>query len=68
MRNHALHRDLWVVLTLLVLSLLFFWPVTLGGKTMLPADNIFAWEPWRSYAAEARVGVPHNGLLSDLYL
>lgn len=68
MRIKGLRRDLAIVLGLLLLSLLFFWPVTLGGKTLLPADNAFAWEPWRSYAQEAGVSVPHNGLLSDLYL
>lgn len=68
MRNRDLRRELAVVLGLLALSILFFWPVTLGGKTLLPADNAFAWEPWRSYAQEAGVSVPHNGLLSDLYL
>ncbi|MBN1400461.1 MAG: oligosaccharide flippase family protein [Anaerolineae bacterium] len=46
----------------------FFWPVTLGGKTLLPADNVFQWEPWRSYAEQVGIGTPHNALLSDLYL
>lgn len=63
-----LRKDLGILLVLLTLAILFFWPVTLGGKTMLPADNAFAWEPWKSYAQEAGVTTPHNGLLSDLYL
>ena len=68
MRHRGRRLDLAVVLALLLLSVLFFWRVTLGGKTLLPADNAFAWEPWRSYAADVGVTVPHNGLLSDLYL
>ncbi|MFP3897384.1 MAG: oligosaccharide flippase family protein [Anaerolineales bacterium] len=61
-------KDLGILLVLLVLAILFFWPVTLGGKTMLPADNVFAWEPWKSHAQEAGITTPHNRLLSDLYL
>jgi len=61
-------KDLLIALGLLGLAVLFFWPVTLGGKTLLPADNVFAWEPWKSYAQQAGVKVPHNSLLSDLYL
>ena len=68
MPNRGLSKDLAIVLALFVLSLLFFWPVTLGGKTLLPADNAFTWEPWRTYAAEVGVSTPHNALLSDLYL
>ncbi len=64
----SLRKDLGILLALLVLAILFFWPVTLGGKTMLPADNAFAWEPWKSHAREAGITTPHNGLLSDLYL
>ncbi len=68
MRHRGLTADLAIILVLLILSILFFAPVTCGGKTMLPADNVFAWEPWASYAAEAGVSVAHNSLLSDLYL
>ena len=60
--------DLAIVLALALLPVLFFWPVTVGGKTLIPADNAFAWEPWKTYAAEAGVGIPQNALLSDLYL
>lgn len=61
-------RDALVVLGLLVLPLLLFWDVTFGGKTMLPADNLFQWQPWRTYAAEFGVTTPQNSLLSDLIL
>ena len=68
MHDKGRRSDLAIILILLVLPVLFFWPVTVGGKTLLPADNAFAWEPWKSYASEAGVGIPHNDLLSDLYL
>ncbi len=60
--------DLLVVLLLLLLPLIFFWPVTLGGKTLLPVDNLFTFEPWASFASEWGVNIPHNELLSDLIL
>jgi O-antigen/teichoic acid export membrane protein len=63
-----LKPDLLVVLLLLLLPLMFFWPVTLGGKTLLPVDNLFAFEPWASFANEWGVSIPHNELLSDLIL
>ena len=68
MRDGGRRADLLIILTYLILALAFFGPVTLGGKTILPADSVFAWQPWRSYAAQAGVSVPHNGLVSDLYL
>jgi len=66
LRKHKL--DLLVVLLLLLLPLIFFWPVTLGGKTLLPVDNLFTSEPWASFASEWGVSIPHNELLSDLIL
>ncbi len=69
MRLRALRRDLVPLLVFLGLALVLFWPQTLGGKTMLPADAAFAWEPWRSYAAQVGVpSAPQNGLVADLYL
>ena len=59
--------DIVIVAGLLLLPLLFFAPVTLGGKTQIPADNLYQYEPWLS--ARAALGVPevpHNALLSDL--
>src|SRR5690606_29582379 len=61
--------DLLVVAGLLALPLLLFAPVTLGGKTLIPADNLYQFEPWLS--AREAVGapeIPHNALLSDLVL
>jgi len=61
-------QTLLVIIGLLVLPLLLFWPVIFGGKTLLPADNLFAFEPWRSFADQFGISVPHNELLSDLIL
>jgi O-antigen/teichoic acid export membrane protein len=58
--------DITVILILLALPLALFWETTLGGKTLIPADNLYQWEPWASYADEMGVGVPHNELLLDL--
>ncbi|MEB2288248.1 MAG: oligosaccharide flippase family protein [Anaerolineae bacterium] len=61
--------DALIVAGLLLLPLLFFAPVTVGGRTLLPADNLYQFEPWRS--ARDALGVPeipHNALLSDLVL
>jgi O-antigen/teichoic acid export membrane protein len=60
--------NLAIALGLLLLAVIFFWPVILGGKTLLPLDNLFAYQPWQSFAAQFKVAVPHNELLSDLIL
>ncbi len=59
-------RDLLVILVLLALPLGMFWQTTVGGRTLIPADNLYQWLPWAAYAQEEGVGIPHNGLLSDL--
>ncbi|MCQ3978947.1 MAG: hypothetical protein DPW09_36455, partial [Anaerolineae bacterium] len=61
-------QDVLAALILLLLPLLLFWPVTLGSKTLLPVDNLFAYEPWASSKAALGVGLPQNQLLSDLIL
>lgn len=61
-------RDGLAILILTLLPLLWFAPVLVGGRTLLPADNLFAFEPWRTYAPSQGVQVPHNELLSDLVL
>ncbi len=53
---------------LLLLPLLLFAPVALGSRTLLPADALFLFEPYRSAADELGVGVPQNALLGDLIL
>jgi len=47
-------HDLLIALGLLLLPLLFFWPVAVGNRTLLPADSLFSVEPWRSAALSLR--------------
>ena len=63
-----LKRDLLPIAALLLLPLLWFWRVTFGGRTLVPFDNLYTFEPWRHFAAQMGVSVPHNSLLSDLIL
>ena len=61
--------DLGVLPVLLVMPLTLFWSVTVGDRTLLPVDNLYQWEPYRSFAGEQGVSLPpHNELLSDLVL
>ncbi len=60
--------DLAFISLLLVVPLIFFFPQTLGGKTLIPADNLFAFQPYKSLAGEYGIEQPHNPLLSDLIL
>lgn len=64
-----MRRDLAIVALLLALPLILFWPQTVGGKTLLPTENLYQWEPYYTYRAEAGAPEsPHNHLLSDLVL
>jgi len=56
-------------LILAVLPAILFWQVLFAGRTLLPFDNLFEWEPYRQFASQAGVTLPpHNSLLSDLIL
>ncbi|MCX8066475.1 MAG: hypothetical protein N3B68_01395, partial [Anaerolineae bacterium] len=57
-----------IALLLMLLPLLLFAPVVFGPKTLIPADALFLFEPFRSAAAELGVSVPQNPLLADLIL
>lgn len=60
--------DLLALCVLLLLPLVWFAPVLLTpltGRTLLPFDNLYAFEPWRSLQPGL---IPHNLLLSDLVL
>lgn len=56
------------VALLMALPLMLFISVTFGGYTQLPVDNLFAWQPFKSAAAQFGITVPQNELLSDLIL
>lgn len=68
MRRHFTRSNAVVGLVLLLTPLLWFAPVVLGGQTLLPADNLFQFQPWATLAARYGAAVPHNELLSDLVL
>ncbi|HHJ07061.1 MAG TPA: hypothetical protein ENK24_06140, partial [Anaerolineae bacterium] len=61
-------QDILAAILLFVLPLILFAPVTLGSKTLLPAENRFTFEPYASFAAELDVEQAHNLLVSDLIL
>jgi O-antigen/teichoic acid export membrane protein len=70
MRDRLLcyRADLLALLILFVLPLTWFAPVLfpfLNGLTLLPFDNLYSFEPWRTLQPGL---VPHNLLLSDLVL
>lgn len=60
--------DMFAILALLLLPLAFFLPQTLGGKTLIPAENLYQYEPFATDAAQVGAPTPHNHLLSDLVL
>ncbi len=60
--------DLLILALLFVLPLMLFWSVTVGGRTLLPADNLFQFQPWQAAADQFGAQVPQNQLLSDLVL
>ncbi len=60
--------DFMIVAGFLILPLLLFGSVTLGGQTMLPVDNLFQWAPWSAAAEEMGTAVPQNALLTDLII
>ncbi len=57
-----------IVILLMLLPLLLFAPVVFGSRTLVPADALFLFEPFRSAAAELGVNIPQNPLLADLIL
>src|SRR5262245_40939294 len=67
-RLNALKRDLLIILAFFLLPSLLYWDVTMGNKTMVPADNLFQWLPWSSVAEEHGATTPQNPLVSDLMI
>lgn len=50
------------------LPVILLGPTLTGARTLIPADNLYEWQPWRAAAEAFGITVPHNGLLSDLVL
>ena len=61
-------RDLALAFGLLVLLVLFFWPVTVGGRTLVPADALYMYQPWAATAPAGSPYAAYNGLVQDLVL
>jgi len=62
---------LLAALGFLLLPFVLFWPVTFGGRTLIPADDLFFFEPWTSVEGQFNVQAPetpHNDLPLDLLL
>jgi O-antigen/teichoic acid export membrane protein len=61
--------DFAILALLFLLPLALFWPQTMGGRTLLPAENLYQFEPYATYREVVRApAIPHNALLSDLVL
>lgn len=61
--------DLLIIALLFALPLIMFWGQTLGGRTLLPTENLYQFEPWATYRDVVKApSIPHNALLSDLVL
>ncbi len=61
--------DALIIALLFVLPLVMFWQQTLGGRTLLPTENLYQYEPYATYREVVKApAIPHNALLSDLVL
>jgi O-antigen/teichoic acid export membrane protein len=67
-RLRAYKADLVILAVFLLLPFLLYGSVTVGGRTMLPVDNLYQWQPWAAHAADLGVVTPQNSLISDLIL
>ena len=69
-RLRAYQWDLLIILSFLILPLLLFGGVSLGSKTMLPADALYQWPPWSATADQLpeSVSPPQNALITDLLI
>lgn len=62
-------RDGVIIALLFVLPLILFWPQTMGDRTLLPTENLYQYEPYRTYREVVKAPeIPHNHLLDDLIL
>ncbi len=60
--------DLMWIAGLLILPVLFFAPVVVGNRTLLPADILYTFAPYRAAAERLGVSEVQNPLLADLIL
>ncbi|MEZ4669027.1 MAG: oligosaccharide flippase family protein [Anaerolineae bacterium] len=61
--------DFALIILLFALPLILFWQQTLGGRTLIPTENLYQFEPYATYREVVSApSVPHNALVSDLVL
>lgn len=61
--------DLICLFVLFALPLMVFWPQTVGGRTLIPTENLYQYEPYATYREVVKApAVAHNHLVSDLIL
>ncbi|MGV2436825.1 MAG UNVERIFIED_CONTAM: YfhO family protein [Anaerolineae bacterium] len=62
-------RETLLALVLLSCPMILFWQQTLGGRTLLPTENLYQFEPYATYREVVNApSVPYNALVSDLVL
>lgn len=67
MRRHPTHAP--YIALFFILPLIVFFQQTIGGKTLLPLDNLYQYAPYNTYRETIGVPeIPHNALVSDLVL
>ena len=68
-RFRDLLPDIIIITLLFLLPLGFFAQQTLGGKTLIPTENLYQYEPYATYGEVVGApDAPHNHLVSDLVL
>lgn len=67
-RLRRYQHDFWLVAGFLILPLLLFGNVVLTGQIMVPADNLFQWQPWQAATDEFGLDRPQNALITDLVI
>lgn len=59
-------RNLAAVGLIVLLVLTLLWPVTFGGKLLLPADMLMVMQPWRAHASEVGFRRVHTPFLDSI--
>lgn len=61
--------DIAIIVVLFILPLVMFFQQTLGGKTLLPTENLYQYLPHSAYREVINApAIAHNHLLSDMVL
>src|SRR5262245_46854906 len=61
--------DALIIALLFVLPLIMFWQQTVGGRTLIPTENLYQYEPFATYREVVKAPeIPQNRLVSDLLL